>query len=261
MTFTVLIPARYASSRLPGKPLRKIADKPMIQWVVEAAQRSKASRVVVATDHDDIARCVNEFGGDVVMTSADHVSGTDRLQQAAEILGLAEDECVVNVQGDEPLVPAGVIDQVAGNLLSSSTAEIATLCERIDNTAEFLNPNAVKVVFDENNSALYFSRAPIPVCRDASSFTLESPMPDQLLAHRHLGIYAYRVGFLNQFISWPEHMLERCEKLEQLRALAYGVEIHVEPSCCAIPAGVDTEEDLVGVDAHLRELIDQGNNA
>ncbi|MEM8499051.1 MAG: 3-deoxy-manno-octulosonate cytidylyltransferase [Pseudomonadota bacterium] len=261
MSFTVLIPARYASSRLPGKPLRNIAGKPMIQWVVEAAQRSRANRVVVATDHDDIARCVNDFGGDAVMTSANHVSGTDRLQQAAEILRLAADECVVNVQGDEPLVPAEVIDQVAGNLQNSSTAEIATLCERIDKTAEFLNPNAVKVVFNENNSALYFSRAPIPVCRDASPYAADSPMPDQLLAHRHLGIYAYRVGFLNRFIRWPEHMLEQSEKLEQLRALAHGVDIHVELSCCAIPAGVDTEEDLVSVDAHLRELIDQGNNA
>lgn len=261
MTFTVLIPARYASSRLPGKPLRNIAGKPMIQWVVEAAQQSNASRVVVATDHKEIASCVEQFGGEAVMTSANHVSGTDRLQQAAEMLGLVENDCVVNVQGDEPLVPAAVIDQVAGNLQSSATVEMATLCERIESTEEFLNPNAVKVVFDENNSALYFSRAPIPVCRDASPYAAESTLPEQLLAYRHLGIYAYRVGFLNRFIRWPEHMLEQCEKLEQLRALAHGVEIHVEPSCCAIPAGVDTEQDLISVDTHLRELLEQGNNA
>ncbi|MFK7730061.1 MAG: 3-deoxy-manno-octulosonate cytidylyltransferase [Pseudomonadales bacterium] len=261
MTFTVLIPARYASSRLPGKPLRELAGKPMIQWVVEAAQKSKASRVVVATDHDDIARCVNEFGGEAVMTSTTHVSGTDRLQEAAQMLGLAERDCVVNVQGDEPLVPANVIDQVADNLINSSWAEMATLCEKIQSTAEFLNPNAVKVVFDEKKSALYFSRAPIPVCRDEPLSSTDSVLPEQLVAHRHLGIYAYRVGFLNKFVHWPEHPLEQCEKLEQLRALAHGVTIHVEPSCCTIPAGVDTEEDLNSVDRYLRSLHDLGSNA
>lgn len=261
MTFTVLIPARFASSRLPGKPLRELAGKPMIQWVVEAAHRSQASRVVVATDHNDIVRCVDGFGGEAVMTSADHVSGTDRLQQAAEMLGLADSDCVVNVQGDEPLVPASVIDQVADNLMNNSWADMATLCEKIESTAEFLNPNAVKVVFDEKSSALYFSRAPIPVCRDQPLSSVETAMPEQLSTYRHLGIYAYRVAFLNQFIRWPEHPLEQCEKLEQLRALAHGAAIHVEPSCCAIPAGVDTEEDLLSVDKHLRKLLDQGNRA
>ncbi len=253
MTFTVLIPARFASSRLPGKPLRDLAGKPMIQWVVEAAEASQAARVVVATDHEDIARCVSQFGGHAVMTSATHVSGTDRLQQAADLLGLSESDCVVNVQGDEPLIPADVIDQVANNLLEQSWAQMATLCEKIHDPAEYLNPNAVKVVFDDRNAALYFSRAPIPLCREESVSTSQAAMPEQLAAYRHVGIYAYRVGFLNQFTRWPEHALEQCEMLEQLRALAHGAAIHVEESRCAIPAGVDTEEDLNKVDQYLRK--------
>ncbi|MFK8019400.1 MAG: 3-deoxy-manno-octulosonate cytidylyltransferase [Pseudomonadales bacterium] len=240
MSFTVIIPARYASSRLPGKPLCDIAGKAMIQRVFEAASASKADRVFVATDDDRVHDAVLSFGGASIMTSKRHSSGTDRLQEAAELLQLEASDIVVNVQGDEPLIPAAVINQVAENLAGNDWASLATLAEPIDSEEELHNPNVVKVLADEHGRALYFSRAPIPYVRDRS----ETQLP---VSNRHVGLYAYRVSFLNQFIRWPEHSMERAEKLEQLRALANGAAIHLAQSVCDIPVGVDTEEDLLAI--------------
>jgi len=256
MSFLVIIPARFGSTRLPGKPLLDIAGKTMIQRVWERAGASGASRVVVATDDARVAAAVEAFGGEICMTRAGHESGTDRLQEVAERLALGDDQIVVNVQGDEPLIPPAVIDQVATNLASSRRAEIATLAKRIHSREELFDPNAVKVVVDNTLHALYFSRAPIPWdreawSRDAAADPLVGPLAGEWA--RHIGIYAYRVGFLHRFVAWPVGRLERLEKLEQLRAMEQGVAIHVDESCEEIPAGVDTAEDLERVRALLRE--------
>lgn len=250
MSFTVVIPARYASTRLPGKSLVDIFGRPMIQWVVEAAQKSRASAVYVATDDARIVTTVEQFGGQALLTSSAHESGTDRLREAAQILNLPDEHIVVNVQGDEPLVPPAVIDQVAANLARNQAAGIATLCEKIHSVEEFLNPNAVKVLSDDQQQALYFSRAPIPWPRD-SDLDSSAELPVDLNAFRHVGLYAYRVAFLREFVTWPPHALELTEKLEQLRALAHGVTIHVAPAVSPIPAGIDTAEDLAALKAHL----------
>lgn len=235
--FTVVIPARFASQRLPGKPLIDLAGKPMIQRVYEQATLSRASRVVVATDDQRIADVVEKFGGECCMTREDHVSGTDRVQEVASMLGLALDHLVINVQGDEPLIPPEVINQVAG-MLERSSAPMATLAELIETAEDFLNPNIVKVVTAENGDALYFSRAPIPWDRDR--------LPNQVPkgARRHIGIYGYRVSLLNDFITWQPSVLEKIEKLEQLRIMERGVRINVATSVVSIPPGIDTASDL-----------------
>lgn len=249
MSFIVVIPSRYQSSRLPGKPLADIAGKTMVQHVYERASQSQADRVIVATDNPDIEQAVAAFGGEVLLTSPDHASGTDRLAEVADQLQLAEDQIVVNVQGDEPLIPPSVINQVAGNLAAFGAFSAATLSHPITSRAEFQDPSAVKVVAAENGEALYFSRAPIPWPRDLA---LDAEvLPDSFSAHRHLGIYAYRVGLLRQFVTWPQTMLETTECLEQLRILYMGHKIHVEPCCEDVPAGVDTPEDLQRVRRYL----------
>jgi 3-deoxy-manno-octulosonate cytidylyltransferase (CMP-KDO synthetase) len=242
LDFSVIIPARYQSTRLPGKPLIDLAGKSMIQRVYEQAQDSDASRVVVATDDGRIASAVEDFGGSVCMTSSEHLSGTDRLQEVCSILELANDHIVINVQGDEPLIPPAVINQVANNL-NQSDAEIATLSETIDRIEDFLDPNIVKVISDKLSHAIYFSRAPIPWPREAFSSS-QTVLPPELNCQRHLGIYAYRVSLLNKFIKWPAAAVEEAERLEQLRALWHGVAIHIEQSIENIPPGVDTESDL-----------------
>jgi 3-deoxy-manno-octulosonate cytidylyltransferase (CMP-KDO synthetase) len=244
MSYIVVIPARYASTRLPGKPLLDIGGKPMIQRVVEQAARCGAERVVVATDDERIVDVVTGFGCEVVMTNASHPSGTDRLQEVAQKLGLDDAAVIVNVQGDEPLIPPSVIDQVANNLAEHREAGIATLCERIHDLATVMNPNAVKVVFDHQGMANYFSRAPIPWSREQFSSNLSQQLPAGAEYYRHIGIYAYRVGFLHSYVSWPPSMTEVTESLEQLRALANGVRIHVDEALETPPAGVDTQEDL-----------------
>lgn len=257
MQFIVVIPARLASTRLPNKPLLDIAGKPMLQWVWERAQLSAASRVVVATDDARVADAVAAFGGEVCMTKATHESGTDRIQEVAEQLNLDDDQIIVNVQGDEPLIPPAVINQVAQNLASSERAGIATLAKPIRHREEVFNPNVVKVVVDNTLHALYFSRAPIPWDREAwNEHTLATIARDsdtKLASEwaRHIGIYAYRVGFLHNFVRWPIGRLERLEKLEQLRALENGVAIHVDESWEEIPPGVDTAADLDRVRAIL----------
>lgn len=257
MQFIVVIPARLASTRLPNKPLLDIAGKPMVQWVWERARQSAASRVVVATDDARVAEVVAAFGGEVCMTKSTHESGTDRIQEVAEQLDLADDQIIVNVQGDEPLIPPKVINQVAQNLAGSERAGIATLAKPIRHRDDVFNPNVVKVVVDNTLHALYFSRAPLPWDREAwnqNSLIEQTQNAEPTLANewaRHIGIYAYRVGFLHNFVGWPVGRLERLEKLEQLRALENGVAIHVAESLEEIPPGVDTAEDLERVRAFL----------
>ena len=241
--FTVVIPARYASSRLPGKPLQDIAGKPMIRHVWEQACKSSARQVVVATDDARIVEACHGFGAQVLLTRADHNSGTDRLAEVAAALGLAPDAIVVNVQGDEPLIPPAIIDQVAANLAANPQAAIATLAEPIDDVAALFNPNVVKVASDRNGLALTFSRAPLPWARDAFAVSREQ-LPANVPYRRHIGIYAYRAQFLPDFVAWGPCWLEDTECLEQLRALWHGVRIHVADALQRPPAGVDTREDL-----------------
>lgn len=241
--FTVVIPARYGSSRFPGKPLKEIAGKPMIQHVWEQARKSSAARVVVATDDARIVDACLAFGAEVVLTREDHNSGTDRLAEVAAQLGLAADAIVVNVQGDEPMIPPAVIDQVASNLAAHPEALMSTLAEPIDDVAALFNPNVVKVTTDINGLALTFSRAPLPWARDAFARDRDQ-LPAGVPYRRHIGIYAYRAGFLHDFVSWGPCWLEDTECLEQLRALWHGVRIHVADALEAPPAGVDTAEDL-----------------
>ncbi len=243
MSFTVIIPARYQSTRLPGKPLADICGKPMVQWVYEQAQQSGAQQVIVATDDERVEKAVLEFGGQVCMTSAQHQSGTERLAEVIALMGIDEEQIIVNVQGDEPLIPPTIIRQVAENL-AASQAPMATLAVEIDTEHEVFNPNAVKVVTDQHGYALYFSRASIPWDRD--NFALEPKVISQPLM-RHIGIYAYRAGFINTYIHWQPSPLERIESLEQLRVLWYGEKIHVAVAMQAPPAGVDTPEDLAAV--------------
>lgn len=240
MAFTVVIPARYQSTRLPGKPLADIGGKPMIQWVYEQALQSGAEQVVIATDDARVEAAVHAFGGNVCMTSPHHESGTERLAEVVKLMGIADHHIIVNVQGDEPLIPPSIIKQVANNLANSS-APMATLAVEITDQAEVFNPNAVKVVTDQEGYALYFSRATIPWDRDnfaAGGQTVIQPLL------RHIGIYAYRAGFINTYINWQPSVLEKIECLEQLRVLWYGEKIHVAVAKEAPPAGVDTPEDL-----------------
>jgi 3-deoxy-manno-octulosonate cytidylyltransferase (CMP-KDO synthetase) len=242
MSYTVVIPARYASTRLPGKPLADIGGLPMVVRVMQRATQSGARSVCVATDDIRVLETVREFGGHVLMTRGDHLSGTDRLQEVAVSLGLGDDDIIVNVQGDEPLIPPAVIDQVAANLAAHPDCAVATLCEPIETREDLFNPNIVKVVADQQGRALYFSRAPVPWHRDAFAAGGDDLPTGQWW--RHIGIYAYRVALVHQFVRWPPALLETTESLEQLRAMAHGAAIHVAPACEAVPGGVDTEQDL-----------------
>lgn len=246
-----MIPARYASTRLPAKPLKEIAGKPMIQHVYERACESDAVKVIIATDDVRIEAVVNSFGAPVCMTSAAHNSGTDRLQEVAAQLGLKPDDIIVNVQGDEPLIPPEVINQVAKNLAENTYASVATLSEPIHTLEDFRNPNIVKAVADQQGRALYFSRASIPWPRDHFAQAEVNTLPAEFPAQRHIGIYAYRVALLNRFITWPQATLEKIESLEQLRVLANGEAIHIAEACAQVPGGVDTEADLLRVKALL----------
>ena len=243
LNFIVVIPARLRSTRLPGKPLLPIAGKPMVQHVWEQACKSGATRVVIATDDASIVDACQAFGAEVLLTRADHESGTDRLAEVAAQLGLPADAIVVNVQGDEPLIPPVIIDQVAANLAAHPEAGIATLAEPIPDPATVFNPNAVKVVSNKRGLALTFSRAPLPWARDTFANGRQQ-LPEGVPYRRHIGMYAYRVGFLQDFVDWGPCWLEQVEALEQLRALWHGVGIHVEDAIEAPAVGVDTPEDL-----------------
>jgi len=236
----IIIPARYASTRLPGKPLLDIAGQPMIARVVECARASGAQRVVVATDDERIRVAVMAFGAEVVMTRVDHLSGTDRLAEAITLLDLDDDEIVLNLQGDEPLMPPALIRKVADLLAARPDAVMATACHAITQREDFLNPNAVKVVTDRVSNALYFSRAPIPWPRDVMNGQSSAPIK----AFRHIGLYAYRAGFVARYAAWPACPLESTESLEQLRVLWQGEKIAVVEAEEAPAAGVDTPEDL-----------------
>lgn len=246
--FVVVIPARYQSMRLPGKPLLDIAGKPMLLHVVERARQSAARAVYVATDDERIRKVCEDAGVPVCLTSATHPTGTDRIEEVTRQLGFAPSDIVVNVQGDEPLLPPAVIDQVAAGLAATPEAGIHTLCVPLHDAREFHDPNAVKLVCADNGRVLYFSRAPIPWPRDEVG-----SVPS--VARRHVGLYAYRVEVLQRFVAWPPGKLETIEKLEQLRAMEQGVAIHASLACAPIPAGVDTPADLEAV----RRIVEQGH--
>lgn len=242
MRFNVVIPARHASTRLPGKPLLDIAGKPMVVRVAERAAASGAHSICVATDHASIAEAVIRHGYDAVMTRENHASGTDRIAEVAQLKGWGDDEAVVNVQGDEPLIAPELIREVAQSLTEHTDAAIATACHPLHDKESMLNPNVVKVVMDKLGYALYFSRAPIPYPRDAFAAGLE--LPGDLPAYRHIGIYAYRAGFLRAYSQLSPAGIETFESLEQLRALWHGYRISVAVTANAPAAGVDTAEDL-----------------
>lgn len=264
MNFNVIIPARFASSRLPGKPLADIAGRPMIQYVWQKALESGAKRVIVATDNLDIKQVVENFGGEVCLTSDTHNSGTERLAEVVEKLNFADDEVIVNIQGDEPLIPPEIVTQVAENLRKNGV-NMATLAVKIDDPVELFNPNAVKLVMAENGNVLYFSRSVIPWNRDLFTSLLTDPtklssLSDTKLATldlsqqtylRHIGIYAYTAGFIRRYVNWQPTLLEQTESLEQLRVLYYGEPIHCALAIKTPPTGVDTAEDL----AKVREIL------
>jgi 3-deoxy-manno-octulosonate cytidylyltransferase (CMP-KDO synthetase) len=256
MRFHVVIPARYASSRLPGKPLADIGGRPMVLRVLERALLAGAESVIVATDDARVQQAVEAAGYQAIMTSPDHQSGTERLVEVAEALGWDDDTLVVNVQGDEPLIDPELIREAARQLVLHSDAVMATLAHPIHDHADFINPNVVKVVTDEAGYALYFSRAPIPWPRDAFAVqsananrvgALQQPMPHELGALRHIGLYAYRAGFLRTYASLAASPLERFEMLEQLRVLWHGHRISLGITPTAPAPGVDTPDDLARV--------------
>lgn len=240
--FTVVIPARYGSTRLPGKPLIDLHGKPMIQHVVERAFASRASNVIVATDDQRIAAAVQTEEAKVVLTSTNLQSGTDRVWEALVDSDLADDAVVVNVQGDEPLIPSAVIDQAADLVNEANDCGVATLCEAVRDGREIFNPNVVKVVADRHGRALYFSRAPIPWER--GKFESNEVPANKQAWYRHLGIYAFKYWALRRFVSLPPSRLERLESLEQLRLLESGISIAIAESKIEIPAGVDTQDDV-----------------
>ncbi|MFN4148928.1 MAG: 3-deoxy-manno-octulosonate cytidylyltransferase [Rhodocyclaceae bacterium] len=246
MTFRVVIPARHASTRLPGKPLADIAGKPMVVRVAEAAARSNAAEVIIATDDERVMTAVAAHGLLAVMTRADHPSGTDRVAEVAMRRGWPDEAIVVNVQGDEPLIDPALIDAVAKALVNDGEASIATAAHRIHDFADFKDPNIVKVVTDARCRALYFSRAPIPWHRDGLARQPDA-LPAELVVRRHVGLYAYRVDFLRRYGLLAPAPIEQWEALEQLRALWHGFHIHVIDCAHAPAPGVDTAEDLARV--------------
>jgi len=261
MNFRVIIPARRGSTRLAHKPLADIAGQPMIWRTVQRARQSTATEVLVATDCPEIHRVVTAAGGAALMTSSKHRSGTDRLAEVADLKNLDDHAILVNLQGDEPLMPPPLIDQVAQALHRNPHCDCATLCTPIRTKGTFFDPAAVKVTRTESAEALYFSRAPIPFPRDQmpqlTTLADDAPLPPGLTAYRHIGLYAYRVALLRRFTAWPPATSERTESLEQLRILAHGGRIHVAQAALPAPAGVDTAEDL----ERIRRLFTSGQAA
>lgn len=244
----IIIPARYHSTRLPGKPLADVGGKPLLERVYERARASGAQHVVIATDDDRIRRAAENFGATVCMTAAAHASGTDRIGEAVTKLGLSEHEIVVNLQGDEPLMPPALIRRVAETLANRADAVVATACHPITDAETLNNPNAVKVVCDGDGYALYFSRAPIPWPRARMAGARDAP----IRALRHIGLYAYRAGFIARFCAWGPCPMEEAEQLEQLRVLWHGERIAIYVAEEAPPNGVDTPEDLERVREHFK---------
>lgn len=243
MKFKVVIPARYASARLPGKPLLQLAGKPMIQHVFQRALESGASEVVIATDDQRIADACALFSADVCMTSAQHRSGSDRIAEVVSARGWAEDDIIVNLQGDEPCMPAQLLHQVAEDMDSHEAAAVTTLSTGISDRTTMFDPHVVKVVTDNQGYALYFSRAPIPWHRD-EFINGDTPLPRDIGFSRHIGLYAYRAGYLARFVTLDRAPIERAESLEQLRILWHGDRIHVSEASVEPGHGVDTQDDL-----------------
>lgn len=241
MPFTVVIPARFESSRLPGKPLKDIAGKPMVQWTWEQAIKSGADRIIITTENDTVAEVCRAFGAEVCITGAHHQSGTERIAEVISLCALADDEIIVNVQGDEPMIPPQLVHQVAEGLQKNASLKMATLCETLDDIETIFDPNAVKVVRDLNDCAITFSRAPLPWSRDTFG---ENALPSNWQYQRHIGLYAYTAAFVKQYVAWPECELEQVEKLEQLRVLWQGEKILVLEALCEAGYGVDTLDDL-----------------
>lgn len=240
--YHIVIPARFASTRLSGKVLADIAGKPMLQHVYERAKESSAQSVTIATDDQHVMAVAEEFGANVCMTSPDHQSGTERMAEAVVAMGLEEEDIVVNLQADMPLILPELIDQVASDLAEHTNVKVSTLCQPITNSQDLFNPNVVKVVRNKRGYAMYFSRAPIPW--DRSSFEDHAHIKLEGLYFSHIGIYAFRVGFLHEYMQWEPCPLEVATSLEQLRILWYGGRIHVAEAVKSIPHNVDTEEDL-----------------
>ncbi len=251
----IVIPARYESTRLPAKPLADIAGKPMIQRVYEQACKTQThqsgSKIYIATDHQKIVDAVDTFGGTALLTSTDHLTGTDRLAEVATLLNLDDDDIIINVQGDEPLIPPEVIDQVTDNLIESNF-DMATLATEIMSENDFQDASTVKVIMDKNGKALYFSRAPIPATRATKHL---ASYPTAFIPLRHIGIYAYKVKLLKAFPSWQRPPMEIAESLEQLRILHQGCAIHVALACRPVPHGIDTPKNLIEINALLLEKI------
>lgn len=249
MNFIAIIPARYASTRLPAKPLADIHGKPMVVHVMERAFESGAKRVIVAVDHPEVAKVVDAAGGESCMTNLNHLSGTERLAEVIDHYGFLDDQIIINLQGDEPLISSLILGQVAKNMVAQCT-NMCTLATPINTTEEFFNPHVVKVVTDIHGYALYFSRASIPWGMRHLTKSQDSVSEDTLL--RHIGVYAYRAGFVRRYISWQSTQLERIESLEQLRVLWYGEKIYVMVASLMPNGHVDTPEDLQRVRDYLR---------
>ncbi len=251
MSFTVIIPARFESSRLPGKPLKELKPgKTMIQCTWEQVQKSGAERVVIATENEQVKTVCEAFGAEVCLTHANHQSGTERIAEVIEQLALADETIIVNVQGDEPMLPPELIHQVAEGLETHAKIDMATLCEPIHDVDTVFDPNAVKVVRNLENLALTFTRAPSPWSRD--TFLDIPSLPENWAYKRHIGLYAYRAGFVKQYVNWPECDLEQVEKLEQLRVLWHGEAILVLDALMDAGVGVDTEQDLALVRQYFK---------
>ena len=245
MGFSVIIPARYASSRLPAKMLKEINGKSLIEHTYSNAIKSDASRVIIATDNERIKIVAEGFGAEVCMTNDSHTSGTSRIAEAVSFLNFQNDDVIVNLQGDEPMMSPRAINQVASNLVSSGMS-VATLCETIDTEDAYFDENCVKVVYNSRGRAMYFSRSPVPAFRDGQNINLD-------LCFRHIGLYAYRVNFLKNYSNMPISRLEMAEKLEQLTFLMEGFDIHVDVSFASTGYGVDTESDLIKVKKELKK--------
>ena len=245
MGFSVIIPARYASSRLPAKMLKEINGKSLIEHTYSNAIKSNASRVIIATDNERIKIVAEGFGAEVCMTNDSHTSGTSRIAEAVSFLNFQNDDVIVNLQGDEPMMSPRAINQVASNLVSSGMS-VATLCETIDTEDAYFDENCVKVVYNSRGRAMYFSRSPVPAFRDGENINLD-------LCFRHIGLYAYRVNFLKNYSNMPISRLETAEKLEQLTFLMEGFDIHVDVSFASTGYGVDTESDLIKVKKELKK--------
>ena len=245
MGFSVIIPARYASSRLPAKMLKEINGKSLIEHTYSNAIKSDASRAIIATDNERIKIVAEGFGAEVCMTNDSHTSGTSRIAEAVSFLNFQNDDVIVNLQGDEPMMSPRAINQVASNLVSSGMS-VATLCETIDTEDAYFDENCVKVVYNSRGRAMYFSRSPVPAFRDGENINLD-------LCFRHIGLYAYRVNFLKNYSNMPISRLETAEKLEQLTFLMEGFDIHVDVSFASTGYGVDTESDLIKVKKELKK--------